>query len=187
MPLLAREIDLYPHDVLDRDTPEERANGCRWWALYTLSRREKDLMRRLVDFEIPFYGPVIEKRVRSPQGRLRTSFQPLFSNYVFIYGGDEDRYTALTTGCVSRYLPVGAGDELVRDLCRIRDLIQTGAPVTIEEKLQPGTLVRVRSGALAGQEGVIIERRGRRRLLVAVNFLQQGASVELDDVAVEKL
>jgi hypothetical protein len=47
--------------------------------------------------------------------------------------------------------------------------------------------VRVKAGMLRGQEGMIIRRQGETRLLVAVNFLQQGASVLLDDIAVEQL
>jgi hypothetical protein len=40
---------------------------------------------------------------------------------------------------------------------------------------------------LAGLEGTIITRRGQTRLLVHVDFLQQGASVEIDDLCVEPI
>jgi transcriptional antiterminator RfaH len=47
--------------------------------------------------------------------------------------------------------------------------------------------VRVRSGAFADFEGTIIRRAGETRLLVAVDFLQQGASVQLDDCQLERV
>jgi len=50
MPTLAAEIDLYPSDLLDREDWGENAEGRHWWALYTRSRREKELMRRLREF-----------------------------------------------------------------------------------------------------------------------------------------
>jgi hypothetical protein len=45
----------------------------------------------------------------------------------------------------------------------------------------------VKSGALLGLEGTVIKRRGTERLLVIVQFLQQGASVELEDYQVERI
>jgi len=186
MPTLAAETDLYPIDLLDRDDWNDD-HGSRWWALYTRSRCEKELMRRLRALEIPFYGPTIETRGRTPQGRIRTSFIPLFSNYVFLYGDESHRYTALKTNCVSRDLPVVDGLQLASDLRQLRQMIVSGIPVVPEAQLVPGTPVRVRSGPLCGYEGVVLRRRGETRLLVAVRFLQQGASVQIDECDLERL
>jgi hypothetical protein len=49
----------------------------------------------------------------------------------------------------------------------------------------PGQHVRVKVGLLKGLEGTVICRRQLTRLLVAVNFLQQGASIEVDDCLLE--
>ena len=40
---------------------------------------------------------------------------------------------------------------------------------------------------MAGMEGTVIKRRGVDRLLVVVKFLQQGASVQLEDFQVEPI
>ncbi len=61
----------------------------------------------------------------------------------------------------------------------------SGAPLTIERRLSPGDRVRVRSGPLAGVEGTVLRRQGATRLVVAVNLLQQGASVDIDDCLLE--
>jgi transcriptional antiterminator RfaH len=186
MPILARELDLYPEDLLD--AVECRAGGDRvWWALYCRPRHEKQLMRRLPPLEVSFYGPLVPKTVRQQSGRLRTAYVPLFAGYVFIFGDSADRYQSLTTSCVSRCLPVFDSESLGRDLRQIRHLIAVGAPLTVEARLQAGTRVRIRSGPFRGLEGVIFRRQGPRRLLVAVNFLQQGASVALDQCEVEPI
>jgi hypothetical protein len=167
MPILARELDLYPEDLLD--AVECRAGGDRvWWALYCRPRHEKQLMRRLPPLEVSFYGPLVPKTVRQQSGRLRTAYVPLFAGYVFIFGDSADRYQSLTTSCVSRCLPVFDSESLGRDLRQIRHLIAVGGP-------------------FRGLEGVIFRRQGPRRLLVAVNFLQQGASVALDQCEVEPI
>ncbi len=187
MPILKKEPDLYPPDLMEEQAELLLLQGKSWWALYTRSRREKDLMRRLVKLQVPFYGPVIEQRHRSPSGRLRTSYSPLFSNYVFVCGDDSDRYNALTTGCVSRDLLVTDPTALVHDLREIHSLINTGVDLTPEAHIEVGERVRVKSGPLENRVGVVIERRGKRRLLVAVDFLQQGASVELEHCELERL
>jgi transcription antitermination factor NusG len=186
MPILARQSDLYPEDLLDR--PEV---GCEeqvtWWALYTRSRQEKKLMRHLAPLGVPYYSPLVERRHRLRCGRIRKSYLPLFSNYVFVYGNTSHRRLAQETGCVSRWLPVPDPAGLTNDLRCIRRLIETGAPVTPEARIEPGMRVRIRSGAFAGFEGVVIRREKETRLLVAIAFLQRGASVVLDDCQLERI
>ncbi len=177
MPLLKREQDIFPEDLLSSSTARENP----WWAMYTLARQEKKLMRELVKAQVPFYCPVIERRYRSPNGRLRKSYEPLFSNYVFVCGGEEYRYKSICTGTVSRCMEVGEPDKLVEDLHQIHRLIQTGAPLAPEQRLEPGMRVRIRSGAFAGYEGVVVRRDKEVRLQVAVRFMEQGVSVAIDD------
>ena len=66
-------------------------------------------------------------------------------------------------------------------------LIAANMPLTVESRLGPGDRVRVRFGSLAGIEGTVLSRRGEVRLVVCVDFLQQGASVEIDDFMLEPI
>lgn len=186
MPILPREPDCFPADLFERLTGPEPPEGV-WWAAYTLARREKDLLRQLRGQRIGHYGAMAPKRTRSPSGRVRTSYVPLFTNYVFVFGSDEDRRRALTSQCISHTLPVADSARLTRDLDQIRRLIAAEAPLWPESRLESGEQVRVRSGPLSGLEGVVVERRGEQRLLVAVEFLQQGASIQLEDFQLERV
>jgi transcription antitermination factor NusG len=181
VPLLAKEPDLFPENLLDIAQAQTSRSGSQWWALYTRSRREKQLMRQLLAREIPFFSPLIGRRYRSPNGRVRTSYEPLFSNYVFLFGGQAERQLSLTTNCVSQCFHVVDGPQLTEDLKCIERLIQTGRPLTPETRVNVGDRVRVKSGPFAGFEGIILRREKETRLLVSVNFTQQGASVLLDD------
>lgn len=186
MPILPQEPDVYPDDLLDEDrTIPEGADA--WWAVYTMARREKDLMRRLRAVHVAHYGPMIKRRTRSPSGRHRESFVPLFAGYVFLNGGEEQRYQALETNCISQCLPVKDTVQLVQDLRQIRKLIHTEAPLTPEARIKPGMRVRIRSGPMMGLEGMVDNRRGGERLYVSVQFLQQGVSVSIEDCEVERI
>ncbi|MDZ4821501.1 MAG: antitermination protein NusG, partial [Planctomycetota bacterium] len=65
-------------------------------------------------------------------------------------------------------------------------LIESGEPLTVESRLRAGQRVRVKNGALEGIEGTIVERRGEERLLIAVEFIQQGVSILIGDFQVEQ-
>lgn len=182
MPILAREPECYPDNLFD-SIDGMRADGA-WWVLYTLARREKELVRRLRAAKIACYCPQIAQRQRSPQGRIRTSYVPLFSGYVFAHGDEQDRGAALSTQCVSRCLAVADGEELYRDLSQVWRLIESKAPLTPEDRLEPGQRVTVRRGPLAGFQGTVVQRRGGHRLIISVNFLQQGVSALLEDTDV---
>lgn len=186
MPILAPELDTYPEGLFDNQELGNEPERC-WWALYTRSRQEKDLMRRLCGLNVAFYAPIVPRRTRSPAGRIRIAHMPLFSNYVFVYGDEYDRRTAMTTNCVSRWIEVPDSLELTNDLRQLRRLIETGAPVTPEDRLEPGMRVIVRSGPFKGIEGYVLKRFTETRLLVAVNFLKQGASVQIEDCQLTRI
>ncbi len=186
MPILPKEPDVYPPDLLERAGADEPCEAT-WWGLYTLARREKELMRRLRAMHVPFYCPLVPRRSRTPKGRICVSHVPLFASYVFLYGNHDDRRQALSTNCVARCLPVVDASQLIHDLRQIHQLIESGAPILPESRLHAGMRVRIRSGVLAGLEGVVIRRQGEERLLVSVSFLQRGASALLEDCQVERI
>jgi transcriptional antiterminator RfaH len=182
MPVLSREPSLFPADLLTQS--HENYQSRQWWAVYTKARQEKSLARQLVDYEVPFYLPLVSRETMTRGRRLRAHV-PLFCGYLFVYGNDEERVRALTTNRISRMLSVADQRQLFSDLRQVNEVIESGAPLTIESRLEPGQTVRVRFGAFAGMEGKILQRRGSVRLLIAVKYLQQGISIEIDDMMVE--
>jgi transcriptional antiterminator RfaH len=186
MTILAKETCIYPETLFDR-TEWEADPDVSWWALYTKSRHEKKLMRRLLAMETAFYCPMVPRRCQSHSGRVLVSYVPLLSGYVFLFGNHDRRHAALTTNCVSQSLQVTDVPQFVHDLNQIRQLIETGAPLAPEDRLQRGTAVRVRNGPFSGIDGVVVKRHSQSRLVVFLNFLQQGVSVLLDDYQCEPI
>jgi hypothetical protein len=140
VPILPKQPDVYPGDLFD--LPENGELGgpeaARWLVFYTLARREKDLMRKLEAAHIPFYGPMIRRRLRSAGGKTRSSYVPLFPGYVFSRVDDEQRRSALATNTIARWIPVGDERMLVDDLRAIRRLIDSEQPLTPEARLESG-------------------------------------------------
>lgn len=190
MPILPKQRDVFPDGLLGAPGSLQDAliaATARWVVFYTLAKREKDLMRKLAAAAIPFYAPLVRRRLHSAGGRVRTSYVPLFPGYVFSLLDDEQRRSALATNTISRWLSVPDERMLEDDLRGIRRLIEADRPLTPESLIQPGQAVRVKSGPLRGLEGTVLKRQGRERLMVAIRFLNQGASIELEDIDVERL
>ncbi|MEO2033947.1 MAG: transcription termination/antitermination NusG family protein [Planctomycetaceae bacterium] len=185
MPILAHEPDIFPENLLDEKSPPPE--GTEWYAIHTLSRREKELMRRLRSQKISHYCPLAETRKRSPAGRIRTSYLPLFRSYVFVRGKAEDRYKTVATGCVANCIDVVDAGQLITDLRRIRLLNGEGTDIRSEPEPLIGRRAVVISGPMTGVQGTITETHSQHRLTVVVSFMQQGASVTIDEADVELL
>jgi transcription antitermination factor NusG len=175
---------LYPDDLLDGSATEP--SDRRWLVLYTKVHQEKAISRQLHGRGVPYYLPLVEKTSQR-RGRRFVSMVPVFAGYVFLYGNEQERVWSLTTNRVSRILSVPDQEGLAHDLRRLQRLIASEAPLTVEKRLVRGDHVRVHYGPLAGLEGIVLRRDGTSRLLIAVNFLQQGASVEIEDYLLEPL
>ena len=104
-----------------------------------------------------------------------------------MFGGDEERYQAMTTNCISRCNPIKDRERLVSDLRQIRSVVDAGVALTPEAKLEPGNRVRVRTGPFARYEGTVIRREGKTRLLLSIQFLEQGVSMEMDEGLLEPI
>jgi len=175
---------VYPRGLLE-GLPAEPLDR-RWWVLYAKVHQEKAIARQLYGREIAYYLPLVEK-ANVWRGRRFVSHVPVFAGYVFLFGDDEERVASLTTNRVSRVLFVDDQERLTHDLGQLQRLIASGAPLTIERRLVPGDRVRVRCGPMAGLEGTVLKRHGATRLLIAVNLLQQGASVNMDACQLEPI
>jgi transcriptional antiterminator RfaH len=183
MPILPLEPFLFPADLLSGSQVSDTAE---WWVLHTRPRAEKALVRSLRAHGDAFFLPLHERRTRS-RGRTLASYVPLFPGYVFLYGDAQARLHALESNLVAQTLKVYDQAQLYGDLVRVNRLIASGAPLEAEERLEPGTRVEITAGPFAGVEGKIIRRNHRLTLLVEVNFLQRGASVEIESWMIQRL
>jgi transcriptional antiterminator RfaH len=181
VPILAKETEVFPPDLLDGDV---QVNGQRWWVAHTKPRQEKSLARQLLAKKVGFFLPQMD-RSRRVRGKTVHSYSPVFASYLFVYGSEEERVDSLSTNRVVQMLRTEDQDGLHRDLQQVRRLTESGLPLYPESKLEPGTPVRIVKGSLTGLTGEVITRQGRHRFQVSVDFIQKGVSVELEADALE--
>jgi transcriptional antiterminator NusG len=168
------------------DPSEESGNPGCWWLLHTKSRQEKMVAEQLCTRRVPHFLPVVQKTSLS-RGRTRTATLPLFTGYLFLWGNDRSRLHALQTNRVCKITRVTEGEQLRSDLRQIAKLISLGIPLTAEARLATGQRFRVKSGKFVDFEGTVIKRSDKTHLFVAVEYMQTGVSMKIEDYLLEPI
>lgn len=184
MPILAQEPALFPDTLFDPTAIE--CPGRSWTVLHTRSRQEKSLARQMHERGVPFFLPLLAKRLLI-RGKIVESHVPLFGGYLFLLADAEDQLFALSTRRVANSLNVTDQARMWNDLRQIHRLLGSGMPIRPEDQLDPGVPVEIRSGPLAGLRGVILKSVKGNRFVVKVNFIQRGASVTMDEMALSRV
>lgn len=182
-----RCVDVYPANLLADDSllcPTDGQESPAWWLAHTLPRQEKVVAAEFFRRGIAFYLPLINRKSIT-RGRTRAVRIPLFPGYIFLRGTAADRLNAVKTNRLITIHEVPDGECLRKQLKTFSDLIEAGAPLVRESRLVAGDRVRIKTGIFRGVEGVVLRRHGRTELLLAIDFLGQGASLEIEDCGTE--
>ena len=178
MPVLPLETYVFPEDLLDRTAPAGD-DGDSWYVVHARPRAEKVIARWLVLFGTPFYLPLYARKFYH-RNRLLTSYLPLFPGYLFVRASIDQRIDLCwKIDHVVRTLRAPDQDAFHQKLLDIRRLLESGVPVTPEERLQPGQWVEIKSGPLRGLEGKVIRRGKQFRFVIELDFLKRGVSCEV--------
>ncbi len=151
----------------------------KWYVLHTKSRHEKKLVSRCAALAIPSYLP-LRKSVTMCGNRRHVSDVPLFPGYAFACLRREERSEVYRTGHAANVIEVFDQERLLADLRRIKVAQDQGACLVPERPVKRGTRVRVIDGPLTGLDGVVRTLKGKSRLVLSVECIEQAVSCEVD-------
>jgi transcription antitermination factor NusG len=172
------------------DYPGLPSSFCRpfWYAVYTSANHEKrvaeQLTRRSVEHFLPLYDTVRRWKDRRVQLRL-----PLFHGYVFVRLALRDRLQVLQVPGVAKLVgfngtPTPLPQEEIETL---RTGLLSGVCAEPHPYLTSGRRVRVKSGSLAGLEGMLVRKRSSTRFVISLNLVMRSVAVEIDPAVLEPL
>jgi len=167
------------------DTPATNvpiSNGMRsWFAVHTASNHEKRVAQHLrlreIETFLPLYGAT-----RRWKNRTTVKVEvPLFSGYVFARIASTERIRVLQVPMVcsivgSKREPTPLPDYEIE---RLRAGLQ-GRQAYPFPYLKVGNRVRVRSGPLAGLEGIVVRTYGRLSVVLSVDMIQKSIAVHVE-------
>jgi transcriptional antiterminator NusG len=156
----------------------------RWYACSTRPRAEKRAGQLLKLRGVESYVPLLERERQWSDRKKRVGF-PLFPGYVFAQFSLAMVHDVLgTPGLVTIVRNDGnpapvRSDELEAVRVLVACVNAGNAPPEPAEFLQAGQEVIVAQGAFSGIRGVLVEDRGRTRVVIRLSALRRALSVEL--------
>lgn len=158
----------------------------RWYALHTRNRHEKKVNARLEQKKITSYLP-LHTIVRYWSDRKKKVTEPLFNCYVFVKIALKDRMPVLQTdGAVKlvtfNNVPVPIPENQIE---AVRRLLAEKVAVELTDRWVPGQRVRITRGPLQGIEGILQQKKGKSRLVIAIDGIKQAVSAEVDGDLIE--
>lgn len=163
----------------------QHARRDHWYALSVKSRYEKAVGRFLENFGYVFFVPTYKAR-RIWSDRIKHVDAPLFPGYVFCR---FDIYKRLPILMIPGIQHIVGGTQIPRpvDAAEIRALqtaMESGAAREPWPFLQVGDRLRIEHGSFAGLEGILLQTKGRYRLVLSITLLQRSVAVDIDSAFV---
>ena len=158
----------------------------RWYAVHVFSRHEKQVVTQLQERRVDCFLPVY-RSVRRWKDRRKELDLVLFPGYVFVHMDLKDRLRVLQLPSVVRFisfnghpvpLPEGEIETLSHGLA-------SGIRAEPHPYLKVGNRVLVRSGPLAGAQGILIRKKEKFRILLSIDLIMRSVAVEVDEADVE--
>lgn len=160
------------------------AEQSAWWVLHTRARQEKAVARDLDSLKIKHFLPLVEN-VRYYGRRKQRVQLPLFPGYVFLHGSVEQAWVLDRADRLAQIIEVHNQAQLDQEIAAIQQVLASGHELDPHPYLHAGMRVAVRSGPLKGVQGVIERKRGRNRLVLQIEVLGVGSSLEIDGSLLE--
>lgn len=183
------DFDYIPPELPIVGSGTGATGASRWFAVYTTCRHEKRIAQHLRQREIEHYLPLYRLDRKWRNGSRVTLELPLFPSYIFVHIRRSERVSVLS---VPGALAVvgGAGGEPAPLLDAAIEALRVGLQ---EHRIEPHPLLRVgqhariRSGAFAGMEGVVVRKKSGFRIVLTLEQIMQSVAIELDEDDVEPL
>jgi transcription antitermination factor NusG len=161
-----------------------------WFAVVTHARHEKVVAQRLREKGVHTFLPTVTE-IHRWRDRKKAVELPLFNCYLFVklMPSNEDRQRVLRVDSVLGFVGnPGWGTPIPNEQIEaVRTVVQERLPYSCHPFLKTGQRVRIRSGALDGLEGILLARKGDRKLIISVDAMQRSLAVQIDGFDVEPI
>lgn len=161
--------------------PAEADHQAGWFALYTTARHEKRVAHHLCHREIEHYLPLYRTQRRWSDGSRVTLDLPLFPGYLFVHVGRAERVRVLQVpGALAIVQGTGGAPAALPEatIAALRKGLEERSAEP-HPLLTVGQRVRIRSGAFAGLQGIVVRSKNRCRVVLTLEHIMRSFSVEL--------
>jgi len=125
--------------------------------------------------------PLLKERRKWSDRKKWVEF-PLFSSYLFVKIEIKNSIFVLQTNGVSSLVKFGEEIAIVQDevINAIRLAIDGGYQLVPAEYFIAGNAVEVIEGPMRGVKGIVVQLKGKDRLVIKIDAIQQALSIDID-------
>jgi transcription antitermination factor NusG len=157
-----------------------------WYAVFTKSNHEKRVASYYAERQIEHFLPLYHVVHNWTNNRKAALDLPLFPGYLFVHTTLQERLRVL--GPPGALCLVGRGDAPTPlpdfEIESLRSSLQQRS-FEPHPSLAVGAKVRIRTGSLAGMEGVVVRKKNSVRVVLTLDLIMQSVAVEVDDCELE--
>jgi transcription antitermination factor NusG len=165
----------------------ESDQAIRWYGIHTRHQHEMSVASILANKGFKVFYPTYES-VRKWKDRNKKLSLPLFPGYLFLANDVEKKLLIVSTPGVCAILSFAGEPALIPsvEIEALRRSIDCRCKLTPHPFLNTGDRLRIKSGPLAGTEGILTRKKDIYRLVLSVEMLGRSAAVEIDASIVER-
>lgn len=158
-----------------------------WYALYTRHQHEKNASQVLSQKGFETFLPLYQA-IHQWKDRKKEIWLPLFPSYVFVSGDLSRSLDVLKTPGVVGFVSSSGRPAVIPS-----EQIQAVRQVVLRSRAEPhpflqaGDRVRVKSGSLAGVEGILVRKKNYWRLVISVEMLGKSVATEIEASVIERV
>ncbi len=165
--------------------------GAKWFAIHTRPRHEKKVAGQLAKRNITPFLPTL-RETHDWTDRKKIVETPIFSCYVFVQvpRWEDAYYPVLRTPGVLQWVRCAQNEPTAipnEQMDAIRSTLSARVALTRHDFVRVGQKVRLRTGSLAGVEGILVGRKGDRKLVLSINLIQQSLAVPIEGYELEPI
>jgi transcription antitermination factor NusG len=161
----------------------------QWLALVTMPRHEKQVARQLAPMGVECFLPLFRTLRRWNDGSKINLELPLFPGYIFVRISKPERVPVLKLPGALKFV-AGVRNEPAPLPDAEIDSLRLGLEQRRPEPyslLASGRRARIRCGALAGMEGVVVRWKGSLRVVLTLNLVLRSVAVEVNGDELEPI
>ena len=159
-----------------------------WIVVRSKPRSEKIAYAQLEEKGIEAYLPLLKERRKWSDRKKWVEF-PLFSSYLFAKIEIKNSIFVLQTHGVSSLVRFGEEIATVQDevINAVKLAIDGGYKLAPAEYFIAGNRVEVIEGPMSGVKGIVVRLKGKDRLVIKIDAIQQALSIDIDSRLIKNI
>ena len=162
----------------------------KWFAIYTRSRSEKKVVADIIEHGFEGWLPIL-KTMRQWSDRKKMVEVPLFNSYVFVHTTLSKIRIVISKVEGAVYVVSFSGQPAIIPDKQIEDLkllLNSSEKFEVSlDEFEYGDQVEVMKGSLKGLQGMFVQYKGQKRVLMHIDAINQKLVIDINPAFIKKM